>query len=332
MMKVSETLDNEWLRQMSVSELEIADTEPEEPFDRVVRLAARVTGTKHAALSVVDGDRLVLKATVGGSRGWLDRAHTFSAQAILQRQTLIVEDALEDERFRDHPLVKQSPPGFRFYAGVPIRSPIGVHVATLCVLDEAPRRVEDDALREDMNDLARTIESELLLRSLKLRDPLTGLYNPQTFQLLADRAWRRARNAGLNASVIMAALDQPPRHSGNLVQDNNALLRRASQSIQDCCADIRHILTRDRPHRFTLLVLNEDREVVRGLAESISRALQGINGRSAANDADWPAVSVGAAHSRKLPAGDRSLIDLVERAQSALKQAREGGGSGVYML
>lgn len=332
MMKVSETLDNEWLRQMSVSELEIADNQPEEQFDRVVRLAARVAGTRHAALSVVDGDRLVLKSTVGSSRRWLDRANSFSAQAILQRQTLIVEDALEDERFRDNPLVKQSPPGFRFYAGVPIRSPIGIHVATLCVLDEAPRRVEDDALREDMNDLARTVESELLLRSLKLRDPLTGLYNQQTFQLLADRAWRRARNAGLNASIIMAALDQPSRHPGSLVQDSDALLRRACQSIQACCADARHILTRDRAQRFTLLVLNEDREVVRSLAEAISRALQDITGRSAANDADWPTVSIGAAHSRKLPAGDRSLIDLLERAQSALKQAREGGNGGVYML
>ena len=320
---VFETPDNEWLRQMSVNELEIADNQPEEQFDRVVRLAARLAGTRHAALSVIDGDRIVLKSTFGGRLRGLDRADSFCTHAIQQRQPLIVADALQDERFREHPLVRQAP-GLRFYAGAPIRSPAGVHVAALCVFDEQPRPFDSGALREGMQDLAQTVESELLLRSFKLRDPVTGLYNQPTFQLLAERAWRRARNARLNASIITVSLERQAQPRLGLVQDGDALARQAGQRIQSCCADTRHILARDRQERFALLVLNEQQEAVRKLAESIGRSLGEAGPQTAA-------VSIGVAHSRPLPMGDKSLIDLLERAQSARLRSREGGSGCVYI-
>lgn len=324
-MQALETPDNEWLRQMSVNELEIADTQPEEQFDRVVRLAARLADTRHAALSVIDGDRVVLKSAFGARLRALDRAESLCAIAIEQRQTLIVGDALQDERFRDHPLVRQAP-GLRFYAGAPIRSPAGVHVATLCVFDERPRPSEPEGLREGMQDLAQTVESELLLRSFKLRDPVTGLYNQQTFQLLAERAWRRTRNAGLNASIITVSLDRPLQPRPWPAHDNDALMRHAGQRIQACCADTRHLLARDRPERFALLVLNEQPEAVRQMAEAIGRALG-----EAVPQLAPTTISIGVAHSRPLPMGDKSLIDLLERAQSARQRSREGGSGCVYV-
>jgi GGDEF domain-containing protein len=317
--------DNDWLRQMSVNELEIADTQPEEQFDRVVRLAARLAGTRHAALSVLDGDRVVLKSAFGAYLRALDRADALCTLAIEQRQTLIVGDALQDERFRDHPLVRQ-PPGLRFYAGAPIRSPAGVHVATLCVFDEQPRPFGHEALREGMQDLAQTVESELLLRSFKLRDPVTGLYNQQTFQLLAERAWRRARNARLNASIVTVSLERPPQPRPWPAHDNDALMRLASQRIQACCADTRHLLARDRSERFALLVLNETQDVVRKLAEAIGTSLGETIPQAAPTT-----ISIGVAHSRPLPMGDKSLIDLLERAQSARLRSREGGSGSVYI-
>jgi GGDEF domain-containing protein len=324
-MQVLETPDNEWLRQMSVNELEIADNHPEEQFDRVVRLAARMAGTRYGALSVLDGDRVVLKSAFGARIRELDRVNSLCAIAIGQRQTLIVGDALQDERFRDHPLVRQ-PPGFRFYAGAPVRSPAGVHVATLCVFDEQPRPFDHEALREGMQDLAHAVESELLLRSFKLRDPVTGLYNQQTFQLLAERAWRRARNARLNASIVTVSLERPPQARPGPMQDADALMRLATQRIQACCAETRHLLARDRPDRFALLVLNETPDVVRRLAEAIARSLAEVLPPAA-----LATVSIGVAHARPLPAGDKSLIDLLERAQSARLRSREGGSGSIYI-
>jgi diguanylate cyclase (GGDEF)-like protein len=174
------------------------------------------------------------------------------------------------------------------------------------------------------------VESELLLRSFKLRDPGTGLYNQQTFTLLAERAWRRARNASLDASVITVSLEQPTRAQLSLVHNTEDLARRASLRIQECCADTRHLLARDRKDRFALLVLNEKREAVRELAETIGRALAGVAGPALSQLAP-PAVSIGVAHSRPLPAGDKSLIDLLERAQSARLRSREGGSGCVYV-
>ena len=325
-MKLAETADNQWLRQMSVNELEIADIQPEEQFDRVVRLAARLADTRYAALSVLDGDRVVLKSAFGTRMRELDRVNSLCAIAIGQQQTLIVGDALQDERFRDHPLVRQAP-GLRFYAGAPVRSPAGVHVATLCVFDERARPSDHEGLREGMQDLAQTVESELLLRSFKLRDPITGLYNQQTFQFLAERAWRRARNARLSASIVTVSLERPPQPRRGLVPDGDALIRQVSQRIQACCADTRHILARDRPERFALLLLNEGPDAVRQLAEAIGRAL----GETSSPAAPAAFVSIGVAHSRPLPAGDKSLIDLLERAQSARLRSREGGSGSVYV-
>lgn len=51
---------------------------------------------------------------------------------------LIVNDLIEDERFKNYPFVRGFPYN-RFYAGVPIRSPSGHSIGTYCVLDEKPR-------------------------------------------------------------------------------------------------------------------------------------------------------------------------------------------------
>ena len=52
----------------------------------------------------------------------------------------MTQDLLADERFSHNPLVTQKP-HLRFYAGMPLMSPEGLALGTLCVIDRKPREL-----------------------------------------------------------------------------------------------------------------------------------------------------------------------------------------------
>ncbi len=134
----------------------ILDTPPDEAFDDLVRLAARLTGTPMAMVSLLDSQRAWFKARVGLDVGEVPRDIAFCAHAVLQPdEPMIVPDATEDARFANHPLVI-GPPRARFYAGFPLVTPDGHALGALCVLDREPRRLPCDQV-EVLCALARQV-------------------------------------------------------------------------------------------------------------------------------------------------------------------------------
>eukprot|EP00954_Amorphochlora_amoebiformis_P003282 255860-Amorphochlora_amoeboformis.AAC.1 len=72
------------------------------------------------AISFVDENRQWFKARIGLDASETSRDVSFCSHAILQPKTLtIIEDAKEDDRFAENPLVTGKP-NIRFYAGCPI--------------------------------------------------------------------------------------------------------------------------------------------------------------------------------------------------------------------
>lgn len=140
----------------------VLDTSPEATFDELAELAARICATRLALVALVTPDRLWAKASVGGLPRELPRSTSFCANAILSRQPMVVPDAREDERFRDDPLVTQEP-AIRFYAGAPLRTPEGVVIGALCVLDRTPRELSADQ-SEALRVLAAQVVAQLELR------------------------------------------------------------------------------------------------------------------------------------------------------------------------
>lgn len=65
-------------------------------------------------------------ACVGIDRQETSREISFCAYNIYDHELLVVEDATEDQRFKDRLLVARLP-GVRFYAGVPSRAPERTH-------------------------------------------------------------------------------------------------------------------------------------------------------------------------------------------------------------
>ena len=103
----------------ALRELDLLDTEFEPAYDAIVQLASIICETPIASINLVDTDRQWSKASVGGIDLSAPRDASFCAHAILDDETLVVEDTHEDERFHDNPLV-HGLPHIRFYAGQPL--------------------------------------------------------------------------------------------------------------------------------------------------------------------------------------------------------------------
>jgi phosphoribosyl 1,2-cyclic phosphodiesterase/CheY-like chemotaxis protein len=152
--------DDEERRIASLRELKILDTEPEERFDRITRLAAALFNVPMAVISLVDEDRQWFKSCLGLNAKETPRDAAFCAHVVYNREPMIVPDAFQDVRFADNPVVINEP-RIRFYAGYPLMLDDGSCIGTLCLLDTRPRTLEGPDL-ERLHDLADIALREIL--------------------------------------------------------------------------------------------------------------------------------------------------------------------------
>jgi hypothetical protein len=154
--------EGEQARIETLRQFKVMDTEPEAVFDEVTRLAALITQTPTALITLVDSERQWFKSRFGFRPRETPRDVSFCAHAILQPGPLVVKDALDDERFRDNPLVLKEP-YIRFYAGFPLTSSEGHRLGTLCVLDRERRILFTEQL-EAMESLSKVVMALLEAR------------------------------------------------------------------------------------------------------------------------------------------------------------------------
>lgn len=163
------TAPNEAARLEVLRQFNVLDTEAEESFDDITRLAAYICQTPIAVISLVDSDRQWFKSRIGLSVSETARDISFCAHAIQQPGPFIVRDALTDERFKENPLVI-SDPHIRFYAGSPLASVEGFRIGTLCVIDRYPRELNEEqvaALRLLSHQVMTQLELRRSVRSLE---------------------------------------------------------------------------------------------------------------------------------------------------------------------
>jgi diguanylate cyclase (GGDEF)-like protein/PAS domain S-box-containing protein len=153
---------NEALRLEALYRYRILDTNTEQAFDDLTRVAAQVCQTPIALISLVDHERLWFKAKLGLSRSEVPRNAAFCACTILQQEPLIVPDASADKRFGANPLVV-SEPNVQFYAGAALVTPDGYSIGALCVMDREARLLSADQI-ETLKILSRQVMSHLELQ------------------------------------------------------------------------------------------------------------------------------------------------------------------------
>jgi sigma-B regulation protein RsbU (phosphoserine phosphatase) len=141
--------------------LKLLDTEPEDRFDRITRLAADFFQIPTAYVALIDSDRQWFKSRVGLCPTETSRGMSFCQYTIERNEPLIIPDARLHPIGRNHPYVVGEP-YVRFYAGVPLAGPRGQKIGTFCLVDIEPREFGD----EDVTSLitfAALVEREINL-------------------------------------------------------------------------------------------------------------------------------------------------------------------------
>ncbi|HEY3664009.1 MAG TPA: PAS domain S-box protein [Chthoniobacterales bacterium] len=145
----------------ALAEYEIMDSPPEAEFDELTRLASYICQVPLAQISLVDDRRQWFKSRLGFDLTETPREASFCQYALMQRDVVEVEDASQDERFADSPLVLGDP-HVRFYAGAPLITPGDHALGALCVMDREPRKLSADQ-RDALQILARQVMTRLEL-------------------------------------------------------------------------------------------------------------------------------------------------------------------------
>lgn len=308
----------------------ILDTAPEELYEQIVRLAARVTNCPVAVISFMDRDRQWIKAAVNLPYRETTREVSFCRYVIADpNRTMIVPDTHLDDRFQAHPLVTGEP-HVRAYAAIPLRTPAGLAIGSLCVVDTQARPFTPDDL-EPLEMLAQQLCAHLEARRTAARlqrdadtrkpapaprrdiDTSTGLPSRKLF---LERLERTVRVTGAMPACALLAIEVDRTRylrDGAGPAEWERLIASLAPRLRGCLRD-QDTLTRLFDDTFFAVI--NDIERAPGVAGEISRAL------------DVP-LSVGAV---ALDGKHKNADDAIQQANVALRVAQEHGAGHVIFF
>lgn len=197
--------ENEAERLATLYKLKILDTEQEERFDRVTRIACKLFNVPIAVISFLEAERQWMKSTQGFDIKEALRKTSFCGHVILSDRIMVVEDATKDKRFHDNPFVLGEP-NFRFYLGCPLKINT-FNVGVICLIDDKPRLI-NDVNQNDVYDLAHMVEMELKSLQLTITDELTGLSNRRGFLKLANYLFQKFQRENNTFTLLFFDLDK----------------------------------------------------------------------------------------------------------------------------
>jgi diguanylate cyclase (GGDEF)-like protein len=171
-------------------------------------------------------------------------------------------------------------------------------------------------------------QANLDLRQVALVDGLTGLYNRAAFDEFLDRNWKLHIRSQHQMSLILIDIDYFKRfndHYGHVPGDE--CLRAVAGVLKACVLRPTDMVARYGGEEFVIILGGTDEA---GSETVISRVQQGIRQlaipHAASEVAAWVTISIGVC--THIPTPPEHNADLIESADRALYQAKQGGRNG----
>lgn len=201
---------------------DILDTPEEDTFNKIAILAAQIFNTPIAQVTFVDEERVFFKTNISPLQASeIDRKDSFCSIAILNNDVTLFKNTLEVPELIDNPFVLMQN-GVRFYAGAPLKTPEGLRLGTVCVLDVEPKEVTEQQLKmlETLSAIAMD-ELELRLATRKAMRTQTDMMNRIVHDLKNPNT-----TISLSAELIKKKADDP-----KIVADFADRIKRSANSV-----------------------------------------------------------------------------------------------------
>jgi adenylate cyclase len=152
---------NEAERNAALITYRIMDSAPEIAFDEVGELAAQICSCPVAYVSFIHEDRFWFKSKYGLPDDFTGcpREIAFCSLTVAGSELVMAEDLVIDERYSNFYFVVNEP-HFRFYCAMPLITPEGYALGTICVMDFVPKALSI-AQQETLRRLAQQLVSLL---------------------------------------------------------------------------------------------------------------------------------------------------------------------------
>jgi diguanylate cyclase (GGDEF)-like protein len=310
-------LDDEPGRLAALGRAMILDTGPEVPFDKITTLVQTVLNVPIALVSLVDRDRQWLKSRQGLDVQQTPREVSFCTHTIRQAEPMIVPDALLDPRFATNPLVL-GVPFIRSYAGVPLRSPDGYNLGSLCAIDVVPRQFQPTQIAV-LASFADLVIDEIELRLIARSDFLTGALTRRAFVAELDRALSRHARSGERCALVAIDIDRFKRINDTL---GHAAGDTVLKAVATCCASLKRAedsLGRIGGEEFCMLLPGADTLQAARAAERLRQAI------AALTFPDHPGLQVTASFGIAPLTPNTTASAWMAHADEALYAAKESG-------
>jgi len=316
---------NEQERLAALDHYDVLDTPQEEAFDRVTRLVQCVFGVSMSTVTLIDGHRQWFKSQQGMDISETGRGPALCNAAITYSRPLVIPDTLADPRFATNPVVVGAP-FIRFYAGVQLRSPEGHAVGTLCAMHDQPKAF-DNAQLGILVDLAKTVTSELELRTLATRDALTGALSRRALREELSRTISLARRHRFELSCIFFDLDHFKTINDTQGHGVGDLALRAC--VEACRAELRGTDTIGRfgGEEFAILLPHAGGPAALAVAEKVRAAVA----RCRVEGENGPVRFTASFGVASLDGGEIDADQMLKRADTALYAAKAAGRNNCQM-